>query len=326
MDDSNLTRRDVIVLGGGLGGSRLAAGLLQAGLLENSRVLANVADDTERHGLAISPDLDTVLYRLAGRIDDARGWGLRNDSYSVIEELGRLGEDNWFTLGDRDLATHLFRTERLRRGVPLSQVTRELCEAFGVPAVLSPITDDRLRTIIELESGESVDFQTYHVRLRSQPVAVRLTYLGAEDAKPAPHVLEEIRHARLVILAASSPAASLLPMLSVAGVRDALAERSAATVALSPHVSRLAPTGSDAHRARTRCQLLRALGHDADAMSVARLYADVADVYVVDERDRAMLELGDEFAANLVLDDTIVERADLAAGLIKRLLHRFGDH
>lgn len=312
----------VVVLGGGTGASRLAAGLDRLGVLERSLVVVNVADDVEVHGLAVWPDLDTVVYRLAGRLDLARGWGLAGDTTVVLDELRRLGVDAWFTVGDRDLATHLARTALLRQGRGATDVAHALCAAHGIPPRIAPVTEDRVRTRVVLDTGEEVGFQTYHVRLRARPTAVGVRYDGIEDARPDSGVLDALRRAALVVLAPSSPVASILPQLGIAGVRDALERRAGATVAVTPVVLGATPSPAMRQRAHTREQLLRALGTPHVPHAVASLYAGLIGGFVVDAVDAAtevpLLPAGVE----PLVAPTTGDGADDAARLLELLLGR----
>ena len=314
----------VVVLGGGTGASRLAAGLERLGLLERSLVVVNVADDLEVHGLAVWPDLDTVVYRLAARLDRARGWGLEGDTTVVLDELRRLGAAAWFTIGDRDLATHVARTALLREGRTPTEVAHALCTAHGLPPRVVPVSEDPVRTRVALAGGEEVAFQTYHVRLRARPAATAVRYDGLATARPAPGVLDALRRARLVVLAASSPVASVLPMLGTPGVRGALGGRSGGTAAVTPVVLGVPPGPAMRHRALTRQQLLGALGTAHAPHAVAALYAGLIDAFVVDAVDAAT-------EVDLLPDDvqpvvaaTTGDDPDDAARLLEALLARSG--
>ncbi len=223
----------VTVLAGGVGGARLAHGLDLAGT--DLTVVVNVADDVELHGLWISPDLDTVTYTLAGLADEERGWGVVGETYAALEAMGRLGEDTWFTLGDRDLATHVVRTARLRAGAPLSDVTAQLTSALGVRARVLPVTDDRVATLVDTPAGR-LGFQEYFVGRRHADDVLGLVYDGIDAARPAPGVLDAVTGADVVVVAPSNPFLSVEPVLGVVGVREALAGTSARCVAVSPIV------------------------------------------------------------------------------------------
>ncbi|GAA1730179.1 2-phospho-L-lactate transferase [Isoptericola hypogeus] len=291
----------VTLLAGGVGGARLAHGLALAlpdGGAEHLTAVVNVGDDTERHGLLVSPDLDTVMYTLAGANDEERGWGLQGETYATLEQLARLGEDTWFTLGDKDLATHVVRTAALRDGEPLSAVTTRLAAALGVRARLLPVTDDRLRTLVDTPSGR-VAFQEYFVRRRHADAVLGLAFDGAATSRPAPGVLDAVAGADVLVVAPSNPFLSVEPVLAVPGVRDAVRASSARRVAVSPIVGGQAIKGPAA-------QILETLGHEVSALGVARLYAGLVDVMVVDDADAALADPIREIGLDVVVTDTIM--------------------
>ncbi|ANC32514.1 2-phospho-L-lactate transferase [Isoptericola dokdonensis] len=288
----------VTVLAGGVGGARLAHGFALAQPDDAPTCVVNVGDDTVRHGLHVSPDLDTVMYTLAGLDDEDRGWGLTGESYAVLDQLARLGEDTWFTLGDRDLATHVVRTARLREGVPLSAVTASLATSLGVDARLLPVTDDPVRTLVGTPSG-TLAFQEYFVRRQHADAVLGLTFDGIEAARPAPGVLDAVTGADLLVVAPSNPFLSVEPVLAVPGVREAVRATAARRVAVSPIVGGRAVKGPAA-------QILETLGHDVSALGVARLYADLADVMVIDDADAALAAPIAELGFDVVVTDTIM--------------------
>jgi len=290
----------VTVLAGGVGGARLAHGFALA-LPDGGAsltVVVNVGDDAELHGLAISPDLDTVMYTLAEVSDEARGWGLQHETYATLDQLGRLGEDTWFTLGDRDLATHIVRTARLREGLPLSAVTARLATALGVRARLLPVTDDRVRTLVDTPSGR-VAFQEYFVHRRHADAVLGLAFEGIGSAAPAPGVLDAVAAADLVVVAPSNPFLSVEPVLAVPGVRDAVRDAAAPTVAVSPIVGGRAIKGPAA-------QILETLGHEVSALGVARLYAGLVDVMCIDQADAGLAPAIERLGLDVVVTDTVM--------------------
>jgi LPPG:FO 2-phospho-L-lactate transferase len=302
----------VTVLAGGVGGARLAHGFALAQPDDAPTCVVNVGDDTVRHGLHVSPDLDTVMYTLAGLNDEDRGWGLTGESYAVLDQLARLGEDTWFTLGDRDLATHVVRTARLREGVPLSAVTASLATSLGVDARLLPVTDDPVRTLVGTPSG-TLAFQEYFVRRQHADAVLGLTFDGIEAARPAPGVLDAVTGADLLVVAPSNPFLSVEPVLAVPGVGEAVRATAARRVAVSPIVGGRAVKGPAA-------QILETLGHDVSALGVARLYAGLVDVMVIDDADAALAAPIAELGFDVVVTDTIMGgpagRARLAGELL----------
>jgi LPPG:FO 2-phospho-L-lactate transferase len=265
----------IVVLCGGLGGSRFVDALRLAAGDEQVTALVNVGDDVEILGLHVSPDLDTVLYTLAGLLDEERGWGVSYETYGALEMAERLGGESWFTLGDRDLGLHLVRTGLMRAGRPLSEVTRHLCERLAVRVRLLPASDDPVRTVVETPAGE-LPFQTWFVgRGHADPVT-GLRYEGAEVARPAPGVVEALGAADLVFLAPSNPFTSVLPILAVPGIPEALTAKS--VVAVSPLVGGRALRGPLA-------EMMTSLGHEPGPRGIAELYGDLAGELVVDPAD-----------------------------------------
>jgi LPPG:FO 2-phospho-L-lactate transferase len=302
----------VTVLAGGVGGARLAHGFTRALPDGALTCVVNVGDDTVRHGLHVSPDLDTVMYTLAGLNDEERGWGLTDESYAVLDQLARLGEDTWFTLGDRDLATHVVRTARLREGTPLSAVTASLATSLGVGARLLPVTDDPVRTLVTTPSG-TLAFQEYFVRRQHADAVLGLTFEGVEDARPAPGVLDAVAGADLLVVAPSNPFLSVEPVLSVPGVRDVVATTAARRVAVSPIVGGRALKGPAA-------QVLETLGHEVSALGVARLYTGLVDVMVIDDADAALADPIAGLGFDVVVTDTVMGGAPGRERLARELL------
>jgi LPPG:FO 2-phospho-L-lactate transferase len=265
----------VVVLCGGLGGSRFVDSLRRAAGDEHVTAVVNVGDDVEILGLHVSPDLDTVLYTLAGLLDEARGWGVRNETHNALAAAERLGGETWFTLGDRDIGLHLVRTRLLREGRPLSEVTQLVCKRLGIRVRLLPASDDPVRTVLETEAG-ALPFQTWFVERRHADRVLGLRYDGAETGRPAPGVLEAIAEADLVFLAPSNPFTSVLPILAIPGIREALGGKR--VVAVSPLVGGKALRGPLA-------EMMSSLGHEPSPRGVADLYGDVVTDLVVDPSD-----------------------------------------
>ena len=284
------------VLAGGVGGAKLAHGVAMSG--NPLVVVVNTADDVELYGLAISPDLDTVMYTLAGLANSETGWGVQGETYAALDAMRRLGEDTWFMLGDRDLATHIARSARLRRGVPLSTVTAELAAALGIPATLLPMTDERVATIIGTPHG-SLAFQDYFVRRGHRDEVRDITFEGIEAARPGPGVLSALTEADVVVIAPSNPLVSIGPVLAVPGVRQALAESPARRAAVSPVIGGSALRGPAA-------AMLRTLGHDVSALGVARLYEGLVDLMCIDEQDAHLAPAIAELGMRVVVTDTVM--------------------
>lgn len=305
------TTPSVTVLSGGGGGAKLAHGFAQVAV--DLTVVVNTADDAELHGLHVSPDVDTVLYTLAGRIDAAKGWGLAGDTAAVLRAMAELGEDTWFHLGDQDLATHILRTARLRAGATLTEVTAQLAAALGVGARVLPMSDDRVATTLRTAAG-TLAFQEYFVRRQHRDDVLEIGFDGVAAARPAPGVTDALTSADVVVLGPSNPFVSIGPILAVPGVRDALASSRARRVAVSPVVGGQVLKGPAA-------QMLASLGHDVSALGVARLYTGLVDVFVVDEQDAhlapAIRDLGtDVHVTRTVMGPDAGDRARLARGLL----------
>jgi LPPG:FO 2-phospho-L-lactate transferase len=275
----------VVALAGGVGGAKLAAGLqsvLPAGELS---VVVNTADDFDLWGLHICPDLDTVMYTLAGIANPETGWGIAGESFETLNMLERYGEDTWFKLGDRDLATHLLRTARLRLGEMLTEVTDELSRALGVESVMLPMTDDPVSTVLETPEGW-LEFQEYFVRRGQRDEVLAVELRGIEDAKPSAEVLAAISGADTIIFCPSNPVVSVGPILAVPGMREALTSSRAPKVAVSPIVGGRALKGP-------ADKMLLSLGHEVSASGVAAMYSGLVDGMVVDsvdEEERAGIE------------------------------------
>jgi LPPG:FO 2-phospho-L-lactate transferase len=299
----------IVVLAGGLGGSRCVHSLALAAGPERVTAIGNVGDDLELWNLHISPDLDTILYTLAGLLDEERGWGVKGDTFAALERARQQGREAWFTLGDQDLGFHSLRTGMLQKGQPLSEVTRRLAEELGVGVRLLPATDDRLRTKIQTRDGE-LDFQEWFVKRRHADRVEGVRFEGAEDARPAPGVLEAIAAAEVVVIAPSNPFVSIQPILAVPGIEDALRERPVAAV--SPLVGGRALRGPLA-------EMMESLGHEPSAAAVRALYGDLVSTFVLDTADEA--EAGAIPGAR-VCDAVMVapeRRADVGRGLLEAL-------
>ena len=271
----------IVVLSGGVGGARFLRGLVAVVEPETVTAVVNVGDDLEILGLHVSPDLDSVLYTLAGLADEERGWGRAEETWHALEEAGRVGGDTWFKLGDRDVGLHLVRTEALRRGEPLSSVTAQITRAFGVRARLVPATDDPLRTWLETAEGP-LPLQEWFVQRGQQGDVEGVRFEGAETAKPAPGVLEAIGAAELILLAPSNPYISIWPILSVEQIRDAIERRRVPCVAISPLIGGRALKGP-------ADRMLARLAGGTTPSHVAACYERLIDALVVDESDRGEL-------------------------------------
>jgi len=313
MASSNARR--VVELAGGVGGAKLGEGL-QAVVGARLTVVVNTADDTERHGLLVCADHDTVMYTLAGLENPELGWGLAGDSWVAMGALERYGEEGWFRLGDLDLATHVVRTERLRRGERLTDVCRHLQARLGVVATILPMVDEPVRTQVRTDDGW-LDFQDYFVRLRQAPEVHEVRFVGIENAQPTAEVLAAIAAAEVVVIAPSNPIVSVGPILAVPGMSEALATARAGgtrIVAVSGIVGGKALKGP-------ADRMLASLGHEPTALGVARLYAGLADTFVLDAVDAALAPAVEAMGIQAVVADSIMtddaSRARLAAAILE---------
>jgi LPPG:FO 2-phospho-L-lactate transferase len=305
----------VVALAGGVGAARFLSGLTRVLLPERVFIVGNTADDAEIHGLHVSPDLDTVTYTLAGMDDPKRGWGIRGDRFQCLEALGRFGTDTWFQLGDRDLATHLYRTERLRQGARLTDITLEITAALGVRAKIVPMSDDRVRTRICTPAGE-LEFQTYFVKRRASDRVAGVRFEGASEAAPAPGVLEAIAGAEAIIVCPSNPFISIGPILAVRGIREQLRSKRHRVAAISPIVGGRALKGPAA-------DMMKSMHLRPAADEVAQLYADFVSVFVLDAVDRKQATLVEKLGMRPVVTNTIMrglrERKSLARVVVREL-------
>jgi LPPG:FO 2-phospho-L-lactate transferase len=302
----------VTLLAGGTGGTKLAHGFAMLPEVELT-VIANVGDDAEMHGLLVCPDIDALLYTLAGLVDADRGWGVAGDTHSAHAMFERFGEATWFTVGDADLATHAHRSRLLRDGASLTDATADMATALGIDARILPATDLPWRTVIATDDGD-LAFQDYFVRLRQEPDVRDVRFEG--EGLPTPAVLDAIGMADAVVIGPSNPFVSIAPILALDGVREALATTDAARTAVSPIVAGAALKGP-------ADRMLASLGHEVSAVGVARLYAGLVDRFVLDETDAALAAqidlLGMETVALSTIMRTDADRASLAGAILAEL-------
>jgi LPPG:FO 2-phospho-L-lactate transferase len=305
----------ITVLAGGVGAAKFLQGLVEVVDPREITVVGNTGDDIDLHGLHISPDLDIVTYTLAGLSHAEQGWGIQGDTFHALAMLGRYQHPTWFNLGDFDLATHIHRTQRLRHGWPLSAVTDEVRRALGVAPRILPMTDQSAETRIITDEG-ALHFQEYLVQRRTEPVVRAVQYDGIEVAVPSPGVCEAITSAAGIIIPPSNPIASIGTILSVPGVRQALAARSGRLVAVSPIVQGATLKGP-------ADKLMQALGYDASALGVARYYGDLLDGFVLDRLDQALQPAIRQMGIGVHVMNTIMsgpdERRALARAVVEML-------
>lgn len=309
-------RRDVVVLAGGVGAARFLEGVVQA--VDSSRVtvIVNTGDDTEFYGLTVSPDVDIVLYTLAGLVEPSQGWGVRGDTYGALEMLERLGRERWFLLGDRDLAVHIHRTELLRQGRTPSEVTDDLRQRLGLAVRVLPMSDQPVRTTIRTPDGW-LPFQEYFVHRRAQDDVLEIRYDGSETALPSPGLLDAINGASAILISPSNPLVSVGTILSLAGVREALRSTGAKIVGISPIVGGATIKGP-------ADRMMRGLGMEVSAVGVARAYADFLDVLVIDQQDAELAERVEGEGVRVVVADTIMRDLDVKRALAQLTLEQAG--
>jgi LPPG:FO 2-phospho-L-lactate transferase len=288
----------VTVLAGGVGAARFLEGVVQVVPPEDVTVISNTGDDEDFFGLRVSPDIDIVIYTLAGEVDAEKGWGLRGETFHALEALRRFGYETWFNLGDGDLATLAHRTMLLRQGKTLSEATRSVADAFGLRLRVLPVSDDRIKTIVRIESGE-VAFQEYFVKRRTEDDVQAVRFDGIRTARPAAGVVEAIRKADIVLVAPSNPIVSIGPLLAVDGVRDALRESRAGIAGVSPIVGGTTIKGP-------ADRMMASLGMTPTVIGIAEAYADFLDVLVIDEQDRELAPAVDATGIRAVVTDTIM--------------------
>jgi LPPG:FO 2-phospho-L-lactate transferase len=302
----------LVVFTGGTGGAKLIEGFRFTVNSKDLIIICNTADDFILHGLHISPDLDTVTYTLAGIADPEKGWGINDDSFVVLEALGRLGAETWFKLGDKDLATHITRTRLLREGRPLSQVTKHICAALGVEAAVVPMCDQRVATLVTTPQGD-FSFQEYFVKRRWEDEVKGIFFDGIEDAEPAPGILDSISKAAAVVICPSNPVTSIGPILGVPGVRDALRQTQAPVIAVSPIIQGASFSGP-AHR------LMPAVKMEASAFGVAAAYADFLDAILIAREDQSLKSkiqaLGIDAVAGPIRLDSLAHKKKLAESVL----------
>jgi LPPG:FO 2-phospho-L-lactate transferase len=307
----------ITTLAGGVGAAKFIRGLIQRVPAQNLTVVVNTGDDDYFYGLHVSPDLDTISYTLAGVVNRANGWGRAGESFHALEALGQFYGKPWFNLGDRDLATHLYRTERLRNGASLTQATAEITQRLGIRSRVLPMSNDRVHTHVKLKGKPLLPFQEYFVKGRARGAVEAIELRGIRQAQPAEGVIEAITAAAAIILAPSNPFVSLGPILRLRGVREALKSVRSRVAAISPIVggeSVKGPAGA----------MMRGLGHEVSALGVARLYQDVAGVFVLDQVDRRYMESIELLGMKAVATDTIMTTPVKAARMADVVLGAIG--
>jgi LPPG:FO 2-phospho-L-lactate transferase len=302
----------IVVLTGGTGGAKLIEGLAAEINPAELTIICNTGDDCVFHGLHISPDIDTITYTLAGLSDSEKGWGIKDDTFVALEQLRRLGNDAWFNLGDKDLATHITRTRLLHEGQTLSEVTDLLRRMLGVRSTILPISDQRIETYVMTPQGE-ISFQEFFVKERWARAVSAVRFSGAEDSQPAPGVIAAISHAEAIIVCPSNPITSIGPILAVPGIRAALIASSATVVGVSPMIGATAISGP-AHK------LMAASGWETSALGVARCYADFLDTLMIAHEDRSFMPAIEQLQIKAVTSDIRMPNLTAKRRLARELL------
>jgi LPPG:FO 2-phospho-L-lactate transferase len=302
----------MVVLAGGVGAAKLLRGLVKLVPADELMIVGNTGDDTELYGLHVSPDLDIVMYTLAGVVDETKGWGVAEDTFDCLEMLGKLGFETWFKLGDRDLAVHIIRTELLRDGMSLSKATTELCKMLKLGVRLVPMTNHPVRT--KVVSGRlTMDFQEYFVRRGAQDTVTDVLFDGAEEAKPPAGVIEGIREAKRVVVCPSNPVLSISPILSIAPIRNALKKTNAQVVGVSPIVGGKALKGP-------ADRIMANLGLEVSAYGVASFYRELLDHLVIDKSDEEQKGHIEALGIKVTVTDTVMRSLEDSIRLAKTVM------
>jgi LPPG:FO 2-phospho-L-lactate transferase len=301
-----------VALAGGVGAARFLTGLIRLVNNEDLSVIVNTGDDIELFGLHVSPDVDIVTYTLAGIVDEEKGWGVRDDTFQCLEMLKKRGMDTWFNLGDKDLATHIYRTDRLNQGATLSEITKEVCRSLGLKIQILPMTNDKFETRVKTRDG-SIHFEEYFVRKQWRDEVLGIEFVGSEMWKPCPGVLEAIMDAEMVVVCPSNPVVSISTILAVEGVRDALKRTNARVVGVSPIVEGL-PIKGPADK------MLRVLGVEVSAFGVAKFYSDFLDTFIIDTKDAGEKSRIEKLGLNVKVTNTLMKSLEDKVALAKVVL------
>ncbi|MFZ4515769.1 MAG: 2-phospho-L-lactate transferase, partial [Acidimicrobiia bacterium] len=312
----SIVRRMITALAGGVGAARFLAGLVDAVDPKDVTAIVNTADDDIFHGLYVCPDLDSVTYRLAGVANPDTGWGIANETFTTMDALDRYGAPTWFRLGNQDLATHLYRTEQLRQGATLSEVTTAITRSWGIAPRVLPMTDARVTTRITADiNGEATTFamQEWFVRERAVPRVIDIAFDGATAATPAPGVLAAIAAASTIIICPSNPLISIGPIVAIPAIRSALVAARDRVVAISPLIAGRAVKGPADH-------MMAAQGYDASCVGVAEMYREFCSAFVIDQRDDSRATEVEALGYRVVVTDTLMHDVRIAAALAQSAL------
>lgn len=303
---------NIVLLAGGVGAARFLEGLVQVADPRGITVIANTGDDEEFYGLHVSPDIDTIIYTLSGLTDPSQGWGIKGDTFRVMEALRRLGHEAWFALGDRDLATHIHRTLMLRRGETLTEATADLAERYGLEVTLLPMTNDRVKTLVKTPTL-TLPFQEYFVKRRYRDPVVAIDYSGIKTAAAAPGVAGAINRADIIIIAPSNPVVSIGTILAVPGIKEKIKQAQAKKIAISPLIGGKTVKGP-------ADRMLEGLGFGATSIGVALYYRDFLDTLVIDRADEAERHEIERLGINVAVADTLMKDKETKKALAAQVI------
>lgn len=304
----------ITALGGGVGAAKFLEGLTKIVPVEELTLIINTADDIELYGFNISPDIDTVIYRLSGNIDADKGWGLKGDTYSILNSLSSFGKETWFGLGDKDFATQIFKKEHSENGKTKTQVTKLTSEVFGLDDLsIIPMSDEPVETWINTDIGE-IHFQEYYIKHQMKPEVNGIKLKGIEDAQPSPGVIEAISESEIIIICPSNPIISIGPIIEVKGIKEALVKSSAKVLAISPLIGGK-PLKGPADK------LMRGLGMEASSTAIANFYRDFLDVMIIDDSDAGEAEKINSLGISTFITDTIMTGPEKSRNLSEKILN-----
>ncbi|OGD52963.1 2-phospho-L-lactate transferase [Candidatus Bathyarchaeota archaeon RBG_13_38_9] len=309
--------KKTVVLAGGVGGARFLQGLTRILPPDRLDIIGNVGDDIELYGLHISPDLDTVMYTIAGLVDEEKGWGLKKDSFNFLQMFKHYDCRTWFKIGDMDVATHIFRTFLIQKGLPLSEVTKILCHNLGVKYNIIPVTDDKVRTKVDTKEG-LLDFQEYFVKKKFEVEIRKVIFEGANDSIPNSNALKVIEKAQIIIFAPSNPIVSIGCILSVPGIKEAIKRSKAYKVAISPIIGGKAVRGP-AHK------MMKELGNESSSFGVAAIYKELINVMIIDNRDVNLKTSINDLGMSVIVTNTLMSNMDSKINLARLALNSMSD-
>lgn len=303
----------ITALGGGVGAAKFLMGLAECCSPKNLNVIVNTGDDIDIYGLRVSPDIDTIIYRLSENIDEKKGWGLSDDTFNFLQSISELGVDAWFNIGDKDLATHLIKNSLRQKGLYNSEITKIIAEKFGVTDVnLIPMSDDKVETWIDTEIG-IMHFQEYYIKNRMTPEVKGVEIRGKKLAKPAPGAIAAIENAKIIMVCPSNPIISIGPILQIYGIRDAIINSNAIKVAISPLI------GGKPLKGPTD-KLMKGLGMEVSSTQVSKIYSDFLDIMVIDNSDKDEVEQIESLGITALVTDTLIPDKKRSKELSKTIL------